>query len=97
VTLLQINEIEMRNLDFVQFNGATVPAPGADSRAREGLVWTVPVLLVTGVALLIASCNGQQQARCYKIVESTFFSDGGQSLRPMPCPPGQTGILRDES
>ena len=68
------------------------PGPNGTGRTRGKWKWAA-----AGCALLIASCNGQQQARCYRIVESMGSEDNGRFMMDVPCPPGKTGILRNES
>ena len=52
----------------------------------------LPFFLLAG-----AACAGPQQQTCYRIVESVVTEAGARALMQVPCPPGQSGILADQS
>ena len=52
----------------------------------------LPLFLLVG-----AACAGPQQQTCYRIVESVVTEAGARALMQVPCPPGQSGILADQS
>jgi uncharacterized protein YcfL len=47
--------------------------------------------------LACAACAGPQQQTCYRIVESVVTEAGARALMQVPCPPGQSVILADQS
>jgi hypothetical protein len=53
-------------------------------------------VLLAPVLLAACATPQQQAANCYRIVENVVTEEGGRALMQIPCPPGRSGILKDQ-
>jgi hypothetical protein len=50
-------------------------------------------LMIASVIVVLAACDNQPDASCYRVFQSVVTENNGRFLMNVPCPPGQRGVI----